>query len=584
MHANAKEWLAFFAVLGVSLFLSLTFYNQTMYGPDDGYYAYIAERINQGALYGRDVTGFHPGYIHYFHAFVTSLFGENFLSLRYPLIIITLLQTALAFLMFKDKSVVLASLAALTVSCFSFILFPNPAANWYCTFLIVAGLFIIQKLKSKPDLSVFLIGIIIGLSFMFRHLSGIFIAGGFMMYIVSSLIFDANDKDTKPRAIDVATMRAVLIALIAPFIIYILFLSRGPDLFAQLTFALWPVLYVVLLWQTSSNAPAANTLIRTIAIALFGSICAVLPMIILQGINGNLGGWITSIIDQSMSIPATSIEDAFQYSYLLRMPIVYAMDDPSLDRSINLILFFILPLLTAINGIFLLAFTALGKRPNPFLIIGAFYAYSALYLQIPSYLFYMIAFPILGILSAIWSLESEKQAYLKPLAIATTLFICITTPYYHAGQTVHRSFAEYVGGVNSRDKLVQSTLPKVSLSIEEETQNFYAELIRIIQSETSEDQSILAFPFNPEIYYFSDRKNITNATSTLHVNSEEALEAFDLLVKNEKPTLIIHSVNDKYNTAYTEKFANMIKNNYNLISGYDYNFAKFEIYKNKDSH
>ena len=84
------------AVTVASAFLILLFYHDRFWFlRDDGYYAQIAARILAGDVIHRDVQALHTGLIYFANALALKLFGADLLSMRFPLILMGVLQAVL---------------------------------------------------------------------------------------------------------------------------------------------------------------------------------------------------------------------------------------------------------------------------------------------------------------------------------------------------------------------------------------------------------------------------------------------------------------------------------------------------------
>ena len=71
------------------------FHDQFWWGPDEGVYAYVAQRFLAGDTIHRDLIDIHPGYGNLLNILAFFVFGEDLLSLRYPLVVLTLLPLTL---------------------------------------------------------------------------------------------------------------------------------------------------------------------------------------------------------------------------------------------------------------------------------------------------------------------------------------------------------------------------------------------------------------------------------------------------------------------------------------------------------
>ena len=75
--AFVVTWTA--AVLGY-------YHDRFWWPPDEGLYAHVADRVARGEVLNRDVQNIHPGYHALANALWLVLFGDDLVSLRYPLV------------------------------------------------------------------------------------------------------------------------------------------------------------------------------------------------------------------------------------------------------------------------------------------------------------------------------------------------------------------------------------------------------------------------------------------------------------------------------------------------------------------
>jgi 4-amino-4-deoxy-L-arabinose transferase-like glycosyltransferase len=173
---SMPEW--FFALVtgAIAFGLTVLFFRNSWWGPDDGIYALVADQMLKGKILFKDIQEIHPGYIDFTNAAVMKLFGRDILVLRYPLLLLFTIEAVLAYFLLKKsypKSV--AILCALIFPLLSYALFNNITANWYAQFLafILGGVFagVIPVNRHRT----LIIGIIVGLAIMFRQTTGVFI-------------------------------------------------------------------------------------------------------------------------------------------------------------------------------------------------------------------------------------------------------------------------------------------------------------------------------------------------------------------------------------------------------------------------
>lgn len=79
------------------------FHDQFWWPVDEGVYAYVAQRANAGDIIHRDIIDLHTGYGNILNALSFPVFGEDLLSLRYPLVLISAFQCFVAFILLRDR-------------------------------------------------------------------------------------------------------------------------------------------------------------------------------------------------------------------------------------------------------------------------------------------------------------------------------------------------------------------------------------------------------------------------------------------------------------------------------------------------
>ena len=89
-------------------------------------HAHVAERINRGEVLNRDVQDVHAGYINFANAMAIRLFGDDLLSLRYPLVVASFVQACLIYLLLIPRGVLIAVVGSMAMTSLSFIQFLNP--------------------------------------------------------------------------------------------------------------------------------------------------------------------------------------------------------------------------------------------------------------------------------------------------------------------------------------------------------------------------------------------------------------------------------------------------------------------------
>ena len=186
------------------------FHDVFWYGPDDGAYAHIAQRILDGEILNRDIQDIHAGYVNFANAFAMWIFGETFVSLRYPLIAMGMCQAVVIYAIMSKLGRLTAVAAALTLSVLSTVQYFNPTAHWYAFFIFIVILFTI----SRPDLEkrgrLEIVGFLLVTLFLVRQLTGVIGA----IAIVSYLIYSLDDRKSSKAVIGRRLLSVMTIGLI----------------------------------------------------------------------------------------------------------------------------------------------------------------------------------------------------------------------------------------------------------------------------------------------------------------------------------------------------------------------------------
>ena len=150
---NNISWRRVLALIAILLINGslIWFYHDRYWCPqDDGVFAHVAERILDGEVLNRDIEEIHPGYGNFINAGAMAFFGRTLVSLRYPLVLIVLVQSYLIFRLFLPHGLLLAVVASVVPTALGELQFLNPNPHWYCLFAGIAFIsFLIQTLRDS---------------------------------------------------------------------------------------------------------------------------------------------------------------------------------------------------------------------------------------------------------------------------------------------------------------------------------------------------------------------------------------------------------------------------------------------------
>ena len=186
-----------------------------------------------------------------------SLFGVRMVSMRYPLALLTVIQAGLMFLVLKRAGTATALMGGLALTSLSFVQFLNPTPNWYTLFLAVA---IIAWLSWNPtglQWRHVVTGFLLGTAFLFRQLTGVFLASGVLVFLL--LEKSADGASGSPR------LARITLALIA--IGNAWYILRVTDPVGWVLFGVWPLAIVLWAWlRTKRSDSEVLALLRDLSI------------------------------------------------------------------------------------------------------------------------------------------------------------------------------------------------------------------------------------------------------------------------------------------------------------------------------
>jgi hypothetical protein len=565
--------------------LLVHFYDRFWYAPDEGNYAHVAQRVLQGETLNLQVQDVHPGYISFVNAAALKLFGPDLVSLRYPLIVLALLQAAALFSVFPGARAWDAAVAVIVLTALGTIQFLNPTAHWYCLALTIL---LIAALTHMPRTGARLVtaGVLIGTIALFRQLTGVLVGIGTIAYLLGEM--QGESRDT-------IAARLLVGAMIAVLSLYLLFAT---DVSGIALFGIWPLLLLAHLFRR----PTARNRDVLVACGLIGAgiVVAVLPLLSYHLMHGSLFAWAEDVGPAAVALTRMDFFGRTNYAAL----IVHAIRQIASARDLPLLLngafWTVMPLIAAINGIVVLyLWTRSRLEVAPLPLIATFYAIVSVHFQIPVYLYYTTG---LSIASLLWlaprlfspgkTESGPASAFAKATAdgkaghsggpaeaglytaLATAMALAAIGVYFHAGQPASRSMTDILHGRRIAS-VRASVLPHCSLSVDPAESGRYAAVVDLIQQRVPEHDAILAIPSNAELYFLSGRRNAFRFYNTaLGVRDEAAVEAVERVLRDSPPKLVTFNAADKYNTRASLQIMDVVKRRYVLLGRYE----PFDVY------
>lgn len=519
--------------------------------PDDGAYAHIASRVANGETLNGTVQDLHLGYVNLLHAWVFATFGESFLNLRIPLVLLQNVQALIVFLLFAHRGLLLAFAASIAITSLSFIQFLNPTAHWYCLFLAVAAAALISFEYPKLAARYLGLGIVIGLTFGFRQLSGVFLGMGVLAFLFFE-ISSTNKKTTNLRQLWLARFIAGAMACAIGA-----YCMAKVSVTGILLIGAWPLLVLVRLAMTL-NVKNSQALV-ILGLLVTGALFSLLPLIGYHLLYDNLDSWLNDTVVAAFSLTEMSFITDADFGNIALVAIHSIFSFRNAIEVANGFFWLSLLSLPVISG--LIVFNSLEtktKQVPPLAMIAIFYALISLHYQIPIYLFYTSGFSCLALLSLLQTRTRTGQRAVPALLLSLSAFAI----YYHAAQPVERGFTGTIKG----DRIVQSrVVPDTvsGISVTDSQARSYKILIEEVQQHSELGDPILAVPFSPEVYFLTNRQNPLRVYNTGFgiSNNDDMMHTLEVLSQNP-PRVVVYKPDDKYNNTYSAQIMDWVTARY----------------------
>lgn len=560
---------AFLIVIAFNTLVLTYFHNRFWWPPDEGVYAHVADRVQRGEVLNSDVEEIHSGYHNFIHAGAFAIFGTKLLSMRYPLVIVAFIQSCLIFLIFVRHDLKIAVIAALTATSTGVIQYLNPTPNWYCLLLVTLIIYCLAYIQPGRKLRLELIGVLVGSVYLFRQITGVFVAMGVLTYLLTEKKDEIGDgKAWLARGL----IGVMLIGLV-------IYLQSATNPTGLLLVGIWPILILIqsLFFLNTGNKRTLEIILRVGA----GCVVAALPLLIYHAAHRSLDTFFDDTVLRALTVSRFAYLKLSTYTFFQLQGLRNFLKFESFGEAVNGIYWLILPFCVLFTG----AATTIAFRKHrvssavgAFPIIAVFYALVALLQQIPIYLFYSLPITFGGLF---WlTLKSRKQ--LTWVLCCAAIFFSAISLYYHAGQPLTRFASGTIRG--ERVSLSPpSTLNRSGLWIEPESLRVYTELVDLIRYESGPNDTIFVLPNNPELYFLAERRNPFRFWNTAVGvrNDKEKVQVLEQL-KREPPKIIVIIQRDRNNTPASAEIIAYVRANYTLIK----TISDFEVYKagyNSDS-
>jgi len=520
-----KHWVVLLINALISCSVLVYFHNQFFSGRDEGIFSHHAMRILQGEVYGVDFYGVHPGYHSFLNALMFRVFGMDLVVLRYPLVFLGVLQSLMAVRLFQkfEAGTYWSLLAGIVITSLAFITWLVPAPGWYTLFFTFLAIYILDTMPASRK-RLFFLGVIGGLSFMFRHPSGIFLASGIVAYL-----FYEMSRGKKPS--DNGILGQITLGIIILGLSGYLFWVHSFSLF--IFYGAWPIVFCLYLLPSKriNNAQAW----QIIKYCGLGGAVAVLPMIIYQITVGNFVIWFqTSILGASGTFTLSGFEDATYLLYPFGSILLF-FEEPAIHTFLSAVYWTGVYVAPFIAGCWLLSFLKESdSRHLPALVVVPFfYGYVSIYYQVHMYMYYSACLYILVIM------YFETKTRLGKYLFILISLLSFTAIVFHAGQPVGSGKKTLFGGEREFKNTVFLDDDIAHIYVPEIARERHLRLKSLSDQYSEPDDLIFVMPNNPEFYFLLQRHNaFDNCCLYFTVQDEKSALSLREQIRHKLPRMI----------------------------------------------
>jgi hypothetical protein len=553
---NIRSKIDYVVVAAGALSILIYFHASYIEIHDDGVFAYVAQRLLNGAVLNRDVLSFHSGFLHFIHVIAFRFFGVDFVSLRYPLMLSAFLQVMIVYTIFRGRGVAFAlasSLLALSTSC---ILYNNPTGNWYTQLCFWFLCLILSKMPAEQRLRYVCSGMVLGACFLFRQLTFAFLSLGYLSFLAG----ESQKRDKQGvrgrHSTGIMLARGGLFCAGLPFVVYALS-GANPD--GILLFCLMPLLlhFSLALRAQMRIFPLLGRAVLTIS----GMGMVLVPFVLYIAINYDLGLWLEQTFVKPFALHEAEFKKRMLFLWLPFFGVQEIVANPfSPVIILNSVIWSVLPFASLFLGIVLFRFRG-RLRMEPLPVLALSYGIVAVHYEIPIYLIFTLA-PTLTALLFLSDSKFKRRNTMVALAVSAVLL------YYHAGQPQERGVLGILRGTRLPSEACD--FPHCSLRVGHEVNVRYAKLYQILRPLLAGGASFYAFPYNPELFFLLDvPPHMGGYHFVMDVRSREELDHLIRVFDEDPPKVIVVDMTDKAVDGYAHELWSRIANRYEHIGQVD---------------
>ena len=548
----AGRWGVTGAVAAFAGALALVFHDRFWWAPDEGAYAYVASRILAGDTLNGTVQDLHAGYINLWHAAMFRLFGEDLVSLRYPLAVLTVAAAVIAARLLRPAGRDIALAGGVAMAVFFFLPFLNPTANWYAVFLALVIVAVLAWWPADWRWRWETVGVLLATLFLFRQLSGVIVGLGVVGYLAATI------EGPGPRRLARGLVVVAMVGLGG-------YLWLKGSIGGFVLIGIWPLLLLARIgWSTrAGDAAMAGAVARVAA----GGVVGLLPMVAFHLLQGTLATWIGDTLVSAFRLTGLAFvgeAELVTFAALAALALVSGEAWGALGGAHWLALV----AAPAVVGVAMVRrWPADPVTRHPLAILAPFFAVTALHFQIPIYLTYTSGFTVIALL---W-LAGGASVGVRCAAMAGVGAVALVALLGQTAQPLSRGGAGIAAG--ERRALTADGLPRASLWMEAAEAAEYDRLLAAIDRYAPADAPILVLPMNAEVYFLAERRApVRFFTTALGVQTEDDVDKALAALAAVPPAVLIHRRVDKYNTPLSNALFDALRAKFDLrerIGGFD---------------
>ncbi len=532
-RAHVGPLLVAIASIGALLYW---YHDQFWWPVDEGVYAYVAQRALAGDVLHRDLIDLHGGYGNLLNIWAFQLFGEDLLSLRYPLVAIAVLQCAVAYKLLAPAGSTVALTGAITVAAFSFIQFPNPSANWHALGSFFLLCLLLEKSSIKSATRLLVAGAILGLCFFTRQLSGVFLALGLICVLLSE---NAEDESG-------GRLPGLLIGSTA-FIGVLVYIASKQQMFGMIWAGIWPLALLILVTFRARMTWAVAG--RTSALVAVGFLMSGLPLAVVAMQQGAFSYWISDIFFTALIINGQEFINQASFGQVLSLGWQNVTQGAFFTSVLSGGAWIALVASVPFLGVLATWLMWRDKKVPAPVILAVFWSVSALHYQIPIYLFFALPAVFLALLMA------------RPGQVMTVTLIALSAymVVFQAGQPLERGLSGTVAGLRAPAN-EPAALPRVGLRIQPSDAETYRRMVQTIDTVARVDEPLMTLPMDPELNFMTGRKSPVRFYGTpLGLRSAEDLRTTVRALDTAAPLFVVHRRQDKYLTPLSKMLLEQVR-------------------------